>query len=85
MEAKDLPKREMPESESAEAVAEKAISPTKAPKMPKPILREPHFEIPTKAQDDSELSPSSSGPTPAFNPITLVGEAASVTKSVAAV
>jgi hypothetical protein len=85
LEAKDLPKRDMPESDSAEAVAEKAISPTKTPKMPKPILREPHFEIPTKSQDDSEIPPSSSGPTTAFNPITLVGEAASVSKSVAAV
>lgn len=75
----------MPESESAEAVASKAISPTKVPKMPKPILKEPHFEIPTASQDDSQLSPSSSGPGPTFNPITLVGEAASVSKSVSAV
>lgn len=74
----------MPESESVEAVAEKAISPTEAPKMPKPILKEPHFEIPTESQDDSELSPSSGRPGPSFNPITLVGEAASVSKSVSA-
>jgi hypothetical protein len=74
----------MPESESAEAMAEKAISPTKAPKMPKPILREPHFEIPTKAQDDSDLSPGPSGSGLSFNPITLAGEAASSSKSVSA-
>lgn len=74
----------MPDSDSAEAVAEKAISPTKAPKMPKPILKEPHFEIPTKTQDDSDLSPGPSAPRPAFNPITLVGEAASASKSVSA-
>lgn len=85
LEPKDLPKRDMPESDSAEAVAEKAISPSKAPKMPKPILREPHFEMPTKSQDDSELPPSSSVSTTAFNPVTLVGEAATVSKSVAAV
>lgn len=84
LEPKDLPKREMPESDSAEAAAEKAISPTKAPKMPKPILKEPHFELPNKSQDDSELSPSSSGPALSFNPITLVGEAASASKSVSA-
>jgi hypothetical protein len=75
----------MPESESAEAVAEKAISPTKAPKMPKPILKEPHFEIPTKSQDDSQVSSTLSGPTPSFNPIALVREAASVSKSATAV
>jgi hypothetical protein len=74
----------MPESNSAEAAAEKAISPMKAPKMPKSILREPHFEIPTKAQDDSDLLPGPSGSGPSFNPITLVGEAASASKSVSA-
>ncbi|EXJ83870.1 hypothetical protein A1O1_07498 [Capronia coronata CBS 617.96] len=47
-EVPDRPRREMPESHSKEAVIEKtnlAISPTKVPKVPKPILKAPHFEL----------------------------------------
>ena len=47
----------MPESQSPEEVAkatEKAIAPPPA-KVPKPILKEPSFELPTKAVDDSDL------------------------------
>ncbi|KAK6365675.1 hypothetical protein, variant 1 [Exophiala oligosperma] len=47
-EADELPQREMPESNSKEAVIHKtelAISPTKTPKVPKPILKAPHFEL----------------------------------------
>lgn len=84
LQARDLPKREMPESESPEVVAEKTISPSKAPPMPKSILKEPKFEIPTKVQDDFDTSPGSSGPAPSFNPVTVVGEAASLSKAAAA-
>ncbi|KAL6243270.1 glycogenin glucosyltransferase [Rhinocladiella similis] len=44
----ELPQREMPESNSKETVIQKAelsISPTKTPKVPKPILKAPHFEL----------------------------------------
>ncbi|KIW51639.1 hypothetical protein, variant 1 [Exophiala xenobiotica] len=47
-ETDDLPRRQMPESQSKEAVIEKAelsISPKKTPKVPKPILKAPHFEL----------------------------------------
>ena len=42
------PKRKMPESSSKDAAVEATlehISPTKSPKMPKPILKQPHFEL----------------------------------------
>jgi len=85
LEAKELPKRDMPESESAEAVvaaAEKATSPVKSPKKPKPILKEPKFGLPTEADGTSsteDAGPSSKGPS--FNPITLVGQAATESKA----
>ncbi|EXJ79903.1 hypothetical protein A1O3_08188 [Capronia epimyces CBS 606.96] len=47
-EVQEPPKRKMPESESKEAVIEatnQSISPIKVPKVPKPILKAPHFEL----------------------------------------
>lgn len=47
-EPKDVPEREMPESESREAAEKadiKATSPEKAPKAPKPILKEPKIGL----------------------------------------
>jgi hypothetical protein len=64
-EASPVPQRRMPESQSKDAViqaTEKALSPsTKAPKMPKPILKEPKFELVPKDQPlpDEVLSPTS--------------------------
>jgi hypothetical protein len=53
----ELPQREMPESKSKEDVIEKAelsISPTKTPKVPKPILKAPHFELAKEADEPSK-------------------------------
>ncbi|RVX68260.1 hypothetical protein B0A52_07263 [Exophiala mesophila] len=87
----DIPQRQMPESASIEAVveaAEKAMSPTKMTKKPKPILKEPKFELgqhsdsgsgPKSAEDEEGTSPTQLHP--GFNPITAVGEAASESKA----
>lgn len=51
----------MPESDSKEAVIEKtnkAISPVKVPKVPKPILKAPHFEL---GQDDVKSDDTNTG------------------------
>lgn len=60
--AASVPERMMPESDSREAVekaTEHALSPP-APKVPKPILKSPSFEVPKKAQDDFDVpSPTS--------------------------
>ncbi|KAK5046214.1 hypothetical protein LTR84_008357 [Exophiala bonariae] len=58
----ELPQRKMPESQSKEAViqaADLATSPTKSPKVPKPILKEPRFELGKEEgePDYPEISP----------------------------
>jgi len=61
------PTRLMPESSSKEAAVEATIShisPTKVPKMPKPILKQPHFELGQEKVDS-----------PAQNPTEAAGEA----------
>lgn len=87
----DIPERQMPESASVEAVVEateKAMSPTKMIKMPKPILKEPKFELgqepdsgsgPRPGTEEEDTSPTQLRP--GFNPITAVGEAASESKA----
>ncbi len=92
----ELPLRKMPESQSKEAAVEAAIlsiSPTKTPKVPKPILKAPHFELgqEPKADSDDEADAVKEGvedqgpKAPAFNPVALVGEAASSSKGSSAV
>ncbi len=63
------PTRKMPESSSKEEVVEAAmshISPTRTPKVPKPILKAPHFElgqehVPSPAQNPTETAPDVDG------------------------
>lgn len=91
--SKTPPKRDMPESRSAEQVMEAAmramqVSPTRTKAPARPILREPHFEI-TEAEDsqlrdESLVRTAHAGMTATghksptrFNPIVLEGEAAS--------
>lgn len=53
--AEEPPSRKMPESSSKEEAVEatiQSISPTKMPKMPKPILKAPHFEL-GKTEEDA--------------------------------
>jgi hypothetical protein len=79
----------MPESESKEAAehaAELSISPTKTPKVPKPILKAPHFELGEEMKEAADEGEDEEGPKgPVFNPVTLVGEAASASKASSAV
>jgi len=92
----ELPRRKMPESESKEAAVEaaiQAISPTKAAKVPKPILKEPKFELGKEEgepdwpevprDDDGNQEPDPLSEAPRFNPLTVVGEAASASKKTA--
>jgi hypothetical protein len=89
----ELPRRKMPESKSKEEVVEaaiQAISPTKVVKAPKPILKEPKFELGKEEgePDWPEVTPDDEGEqeadplskTPRFNPLTIVGEAATESK-----
>ena len=63
------PTREMPESSSKEEAVEATIShisPTRVPKVPKPILKAPHFElgqehVPSPAQNPTEVVPEADG------------------------
>lgn len=88
--APTLPEREMPESQSAEEAIEAAVKSmtiSSRPKAPKPILREPHFEM--LQDDDTEVATNelivANAHTTAtgsrspirFNPIVLEGEAVS--------
>lgn len=91
--AKTPPKREMPESKSAEQVMEAAmramqVHPTRNKGPSKPILREPHFEVTTAEDnqlgDEGLVIAAHPGMTATghksptrFNPIVLEGEAAS--------
>jgi hypothetical protein len=55
----ERPKRKMPESESLDAVIEadnKATSPIKTAKVPKPILKAPHFELGNEMDDTPETA-----------------------------
>ncbi|KAK7894377.1 glycogenin glucosyltransferase [Exophiala xenobiotica] len=68
-ETDELPQRQMPESRSKEDVIEKAelsMSPTKTPKVPKPILKAPHFELGQGVDEPAEKedipSPTSTRP-----------------------
>jgi hypothetical protein len=52
----EIPSRKMPESASRQAVEEaddKATSPLRSPKMLKPILKQPSFEVPAKEGEKS--------------------------------
>lgn len=81
----EIPQRQMPESKSKEEMIQ-AMSPTKAAKAPKPILKEPKFELGKEEgePDYPEVSPDDVGQeqaedsarTPRFNPLTIIGEAA---------
>lgn len=84
----ELPQRKMPDSKTKEEAIEAAIhaiSPIKTTKAPKPILKEPKFELgkeegepdwPEVGPDDDEEQEADSPRTPRFNPLTMVGEAA---------
>ena len=80
--APELPQREMPESKSKEDMIEKtdlSISPTEAPKKPKPILKAPHFEL-GRVDESSEPAPDGTkediDPTEDLSPTTTREEGA---------
>jgi len=77
-EVQDIPARSMPESSNKEAAIEAAVKSMK-PKAPKPILKEPHFEMGTSDDNSAPSSTRARSATkgPSFNPITMVGVAAS--------
>ena len=57
----EQPTRRMPESSSKEEAVEATIShisPTKVPKMPKPILKQPHFELGQEKVDSPAHEPT---------------------------
>lgn len=62
-ETKDLPSRDMPESESLDAAIAadvKATSPTEV--KPKPILKKPTFGIPKEGEQEQDETPAAAGP-----------------------
>lgn len=86
--AADPPTRKMPESASREAAIEAAVlamSPTETPKVPKPILKAPSFELGREPESSPERK-SEAGHIngPSFNPVMLVGEAATESKAAGA-
>jgi len=90
--APDAPARKMPESDSKEAAIEAAVlsmSPTKSPKLPKPILKAPSFELGQEMEESSaegkrDVEEDEDRNGPLFNPVTMVGEAASESKAASA-
>ncbi|KAI1622932.1 glycogenin glucosyltransferase [Exophiala viscosa] len=81
--APELPQREMPDSKSKEDVMKKAelsISPSEAPKKPKPILKAPHFELGQDVDESSKHAPGRAeedlDPTEAVSPTTVREEGA---------
>jgi len=76
------PTRKMPESSSREEAVEAAIShmsPTRVPKLPKPILKTPHFElgqehVPSPAQKPTETTQETEALDP-FSKLSDVGGA----------
>ena len=67
-ETKDLPSRDMPESESLDAAIAadvKATSPTEV--KPKPILKKPTFEIPKDGEQEQEQASPAAAPSTTDN------------------
>lgn len=57
----EAPSRDMPESSSKQEAVEATIShisPTSVPKMPKPILKQPHFELGQETVDSPAQEPT---------------------------